>query len=144
MTRKGARNHMIPMTSNPKTTQALIMIFFFTALCSHSVWEARRKHVECRYHCYRHGLYSMAYRTGSPSEWLAEQVPLLIQSSREQSQFGFREQFGSPSVPAICLVRLVWSNWWALPSPSTILPALPCIVLSQRGLSVTLSRVMTP
>ena len=42
---------------------------------------------------------------------LAEQVPLLIQPSPEQSQFGFSEQLGSPSVLPICLARLGWSNW---------------------------------
>ena len=55
------------------------------------------------------------------------------------SQFGFNEQFGSLSVLAICLARPVWVNWWALPSAKTIFPALTCIVLSQRGLSATLS-----
>jgi len=57
---------------------------------------------------------------------------------------GFSEQFGSPSVLPICWARRVWVNWWALPSANTMLPALTWMVLSQLGLSATLSRVMGP
>src|SRR5215218_4544314 len=58
-------------------------------------------------------------------------------------KLGFNEQFRVSPELAIALVNCACENIWALPSASTMFPALRCSVLSQRGLSPTFNWVIT-
>ena len=69
-------------------------------------------------------------KAAAVSEEELRELLKLREGESAQSQFGFSEQFGSPSVLAICWAKPVCVNWWALPSAKTILPALTCMVLS--------------